>query len=50
MLSQKKYEDASMLYQRGYEKTLGLDHPTAVACSKHYAAMLEEMKTEMGQL
>ncbi|KAH0547852.1 hypothetical protein FGG08_000110 [Glutinoglossum americanum] len=45
--SQKKYDDASLLYQRtyaGYEKTLGLNHPTTIACSKRCSSMLGEIR------
>jgi hypothetical protein len=44
---QGKYGDASTLYQKaslGYRKTLGVGHPTALACSEHYTAMLEERR------
>jgi hypothetical protein len=42
----KRYDDSSIFYQRallGYEKRLGLDHPTTLACSKHYSSLLEEI-------
>jgi hypothetical protein len=37
----KRYDSSSVLYQRallGYQKTLGLDHPTTLACSEHYTS------------
>src|SRR5436305_963589 len=42
----KRYDSSSVLYQRallGYQKKLGLDYPTTLACSKHYSSLLGEM-------
>jgi len=51
MFHQKRqYHNGSLLYERaraGYEKTLGLNHPTTLWCSNHYSAMLNEMEAEL---
>ncbi|KAF2190299.1 hypothetical protein K469DRAFT_560412, partial [Zopfia rhizophila CBS 207.26] len=39
---QRRYNDALPFYQRvyaGYQKTLGLDHPTAQACLDHFTSL-----------
>jgi hypothetical protein len=44
--SLKRYNEALDLYNRacsGYKDTLGLDHPTTQACSKHRMALVEQM-------
>ena len=40
----KRYDTASELYQRAwnvYKRTLGSQHPTAVACYNNYLRMVE---------
>ena len=46
---QKRYVEASELYQRacdGYKDKLGSQHPTAIACLNHFAAMQQEAEQD----
>ena len=39
------YRDAEVFYHQactGYRKTLGENHPTAIACSRNYSSMLQQ--------
>ena len=47
--SQKRYQDASVLYQRasiGFQEVLGLSHPTTLACLEYHKSMIELMKQQ----
>jgi hypothetical protein len=44
---QRQYKAASALYERagsGYQPVLGLEHPTTIACSRHYSSPVQEMQ------
>jgi tetratricopeptide (TPR) repeat protein len=45
--SKKEYEESSILYQRactGFKSSLGSEHPRTIACTRHYSAMLDNIR------
>ncbi|XTI88310.1 hypothetical protein V2W45_1343129 [Cenococcum geophilum] len=44
---QRQCKAASALYERagsGYQRVLRLEHPTTIACSRHYSSPVQEMQ------